>query len=642
MIEKMRFLSITGSKEDIDRVADVYIDKYQMHLENALAKLGSSQTLTPYMDTNPYKESLALAAQMALQLPEDAQADGGFDNIEEANAFINQTYESLKLKYEKLDELKARKAAINEDIHKVLPFRLFNFNIKPLMNARFIKFRYGKISHEHFNRFLKYEYEQLNVIFIESSSDDNYVFGMYFVPSEYADKVDAIFSSMHFERILVPSELSGTPEQVFQSYTAKFKEVSGQIKSLKSEIKKEINSTAGRLLCAKEMLEKYEAGWNIRKLAACTRDRYLHSEYVHNVFYILCGWMTEDNANAFLKEIEDDPKIFVISEDGREGADIKPPTRLKNPGLFRPFEMFVSLYGLPSYKELDPTIFVALTYSFLFGMMFGDLGQGLCLTIGGFLFYRFKKQSLGGILSLAGIFSSIFGVMYGSVFGFEEVFTAVWTNPMHDVMTVLYTAIGFGISLNLLSMILNIANGIRMKDKGRIFFSTNGVAGLVFYALAIACGLLYLTGRNLPATILLIVGFGIPLLCLFLQEPLSRLLEHKKKLIEGTKGMFFVQSFFEMFDILLSFITNTLSFVRVGAFALSHAGMMSVVLMLGKASTQNPSIVTLILGNIFVMGLEGLCAGIQVLRLEYYELFSRFYSGTGKPFRPFKLSKNIQ
>lgn len=640
MIEKMRFLSITGPKEDIDRVADVYIDKYQMHLENALAKLGSSQTLTPFVDTNPYKESLALATQMALQLPEDAQPEGGFESLNEANAFINQTYESLKLKYEKLDELKARKAAVNEDIHKVLPFRMFNFNIKPLMNARFIKFRYGRISHEHFNRFLKYEYEQLNVIFIESSSDDNYVFGMYFVPLEYADKVDAIFSSMHFERIIVPTDLGGTPEQVFQSYTAKFKEVSGQIKALKSEIKKEINSNAGKLLLAKEMLEKYESGWNIRKLAACTRDKYIHSDDVHNVFYILCGWMTEDNAKAFLKEIENDPMIFVISEDGREAANLKPPTKLKNPGIFKPFEMFVGLYGLPSYKEFDPTIFVALTYSFLFGMMFGDLGQGLCLTIGGFLFYKFKKQSLGGILSLAGVFSSIFGVMYGSVFGLEEVFAPVWTNPMHDVMTVLYTAIAFGICLNLLSMVLNIANGIRMKDKGRIFFSTNGVAGLVFYALAITCGLLFLTGKKLPAKIIIVLGLGIPLVCVFLQEPLSRLVEHKKKLIEGKKGMFFVQAFFEMFEIMLSFLTNTISFVRVGAFALSHAGMMSVVLMLAKVSTD-PNIPVLVLGNIFVMGLEGLIAGIQVLRLEYYELFSRFYSGTGKAFKPFKLSKNI-
>ena len=100
--------------------------------------------------------------------------------------------------------------------------------------------------------------------------------------------------------------------------------------------------------------------------------------------------------------------------------------------------------------------------------------------------------------------------------------------------------------------------------------------------------------------------------------------------------MFFVEAFFELFEIMLSYITNSLSFVRVGAFALSHAGMMSVVLMLAGAHDGNPSIPVIIFGNLFVACLEGLVVGIQVLRLEYYEMFSRFYSGTGKKFVPFK------
>src|SRR5699024_7108790 len=115
-----------------------------------------------------------------------------------------------------------------------------------------------------------------------------------------------------------------------------------------------------------------------------------------------------------------------------------------------------------------------------------------------------------------------------------------------------------------------------------------------------------------------------------------RIIEKKKDIIPGSKGMFFLESFFELFEVLLSYITNTVSFVRVGAFALSHAGMMSVVLMLAKAET-NPNYLIIILGNIFVACLEGLIVGIQVLRLEYYEMFSRFYKGTGKEFKAIKL-----
>ena len=101
------------------------------------------------------------------------------------------------------------------------------------------------------------------------------------------------------------------------------------------------------------------------------------------------------------------------------------------------------------------------------------------------------------------------------------------------------------------------------------------------------------------------------------------------------KGMFVVQGFFELFEVLLSYFSNTLSFVRVGAFAVSHAAMMEVVLMLSGAEAGNPNWAIVVLGNLFVCGMEGLIVGIQVLRLEYYELFSRFYRGTGRAFKPY-------
>ena len=113
------------------------------------------------------------------------------------------------------------------------------------------------------------------------------------------------------------------------------------------------------------------------------------------------------------------------------------------------------------------------------------------------------------------------------------------------------------------------------------------------------------------------------------------MVEKKAEKIEGGKGMFIVQGFFEMFEVLLSYFSNTLSFVRVGAFAVSHAAMMEVVLMLAGVESGNPNWAVVVLGNVFVCGMEGLIVGIQVLRLEYYELFSRFYHGTGRAFKPY-------
>lgn len=135
----------------------------------------------------------------------------------------------------------------------------------------------------------------------------------------------------------------------------------------------------------------------------------------------------------------------------------------------------------------------------------------------------------------------------------------------------------------------------------------------------------------------MVVMFGIPLLAIFLKEPLERMVEKKGNAFPETgKGMFFVQAFFELFDVLLSYFSNTISFVRVGAYAVSHAAMMEVVLMLGGATGGGSiSWPVIVLGNVFVACLEALLVAIQVLRLEYYEMFSRFYEGDGKPFVPF-------
>jgi V/A-type H+-transporting ATPase subunit I len=129
--------------------------------------------------------------------------------------------------------------------------------------------------------------------------------------------------------------------------------------------------------------------------------------------------------------------------------------------------------------------------------------------------------------------------------------------------------------------------------------------------------------------------FGLPLFIMFLKDPLTRLVEKKANILPDKKGMYMLQGLFELFEVLLSYFSNTLSFVRVGAFAVSHTAMMEVVLMLSGAEAGTTNWVFILLGNLFVIAMEGLIVGIQVLRLEYYELFSRFYRGTGRAFTPY-------
>lgn len=642
----MKFLSITGPQNDIDRVVDQYLSKYEIHLENALSKLNTVENLRPYMESNPYRELLSKAEAFCQQIPSSASGSSGSLSKEQAAELIQSLDAQINDIYKQKSEFEHQLEESKTSLTKILPFSSFDFDLHTLLGFRFIKYRFGKIEHEYYSKLQKYIYDDLDTLFFNCYADKQYVWGVYFVPSVQSEKIDAVYSSMHFERTHIPDDYTGTPKEACAALERKIQSLEKQIRDCDDQIARILSENKENLSRAKERLEVLSTNFDVRKLAACTT-----AKDENQVFYILCGWMSQDDAIAFQKSIENDDNIFCIIEDEETSLVDQPPTKLKNPRIFKPFEMFIRMYGLPSYNELDPTIFVALTYAFIFGAMFGDVGQGLLLAVGGFLLYRFKKINLAAIVSCAGIFSTIFGFLFGSIFGFEDIIEPLWLRPVNHMTTIPFigklntvfiVAIGFGMFLILLTMVFHIVNGLKSKDAETTWFDTNGLAGLIFYGAIVLTVVLFMTGHTLPAAIVLAVMFGVPLLLIALKEPLGKLVEKRADYMPKQKGMFVVQTFFELFEVLLSYFSNTLSFVRIGAFAVSHAAMMEVVLMLaGAENGGSPNWIVIILGNLFVCGMEGLIVGIQVLRLEYYEMFSRFYHGTGHEFKPFgkKLAK---
>lgn len=639
MIEKMKFLSLTAPKTEFDRVVDSYLSKYEIHLENALSELRSVKDLRPFVETNPYREEWKLANDLVQNLP--AQSTPVRErSLEEAVDAVRSIRQTLAQLNDREAELEKQLETYTASYEQVAPFTQLNYDISSILHFRCIKFRFGRISLEYFEKFQSFVYDAVDTILFKCQEDEEYVWLVYFTPAPCADKVDAIYASMHFERLFLPDDYEGTPKEAAQLLEEKIARVKADLEKLRKERQSVLESRREELTGAAERLNRYTRNFDVRKLAACTN----HDD---NTFFILCGWMTARDAAAFQKESESDEDLFLILEPDHNDILSKPPTKMRNPGIFRPFEMFIQMYGLPDYNEIDPTILVAITYSVFFGFMFGDMGQGLCLLIGGFLLYRAKKMNLAAIISCCGFFSTIFGFLFGSIFGFEDIIDAAWLRPgeamttlpfIGRLNTVFVIAVALGMGIIILTMILNIINSVRAHDPEKTWFDTNGAAGLVFYAAMASVIVLFMTGHPLPAGIVLAVMFGIPLLLMFFKEPLTALVEKKAAAIEGSKGMFVVQGFFELFEVLLSYFSNTISFVRVGAFAVSHAAMMEVVLMLagyesGSASSVNWLVV--VLGNVFVCGMEGLIVGIQVLRLEYYELFSRFYRGTGRAFKPY-------
>ena len=644
MVEKMKFISIVGPKEEIDRVTSQYLSRYEIQLENTLSELKELKNLTPCADSHPYRGVLARAEELAGRVREigNAAPSGKRMETQAAVALTEELYAELEKCRAQKSGLEAERKKVVELLVNIRPFQNLHYDVASILHFKHIKFRFGKIPVESYSKLKEYLMDDICTIFDECGRDENYIWGVYFVPAAEEEKVDAVYASLHFERTFIDDDYEGTVEEAFEALTRRQKELEESLAQIEDSFQEKLMARGGEMLAAAETISDSAEYFDVRRLAAFTKAK-------DTVFFILCGWMTREDAERFEKEIEGDADVFCMVEDGKneslENRFRKPPTKLKNPRIFKPFEMFIRMYGLPNYQEFDPTIFVAVTYSIIFGAMFGDVGQGLCLFIGGMLLYKFKKLNLAAIVGSCGIFSTIFGFCFGSVFGFEDVIEPLWLRPTEamttlpfigNLNTVFVVAVALGMGLVILMMVFHIINSLRAKQLGEALFDTNGVAGLVFYGAVAAVVVLYMTGNALPAGIVLVVMFVVPLLVIACKEPLTNKLNKKKELIEGGKGMFVVQAFFEMFEVLLSYFSNTLSFVRIGAFAVSHAAMMQVVMMLaGAENGGTPNIIVVIIGNLIVLGMEGLIVGIQGLRLQYYEFFSRFYKGDGREFKPY-------
>lgn len=339
--------------------------------------------------------------------------------------------------------------------------------------------------------------------------------------------------------------------------------------------------------------------------------------------------------------------VSVVMQPADANGQLAPPIKLRNNKFAQPFSMFVEMYGLPAYNGVNPTMFVAITYTLFFGIMFGDVGHGLVIALLGALLWKFKRFSLGPILTRVGISGAIFGFIYGSVFGYEHLLDPVYEalgisflpfRVMENVTTILIGGIVIGVFIMFISIMINIIVGIKNKEYESALFSNNGIAGFVFFGSILVGAVCELFGAHIVNTAYILILIVLPLIAMFLREPLSYWVRGKKYHMEGGVGDFIAANFFEVFEFLLGYATNTLSFVRVGGFVLSHASMMLVVMALAEQVAAGAVPIVVIIGNVFVMGIEALLVGIQSLRLEFYEIFSRFYTGGGTPFTPVKIN----
>ena len=357
--------------------------------------------------------------------------------------------------------------------------------------------------------------------------------------------------------------------------------------------------------------------------------------------FLLSGWIPADTLESVKITVEKEaPMTTIIVEETEEleRSGIIVPTLLKNNFLFRSFQDIVAMYSLPAYGEIDPSPIIAISFVLFFGFMFGDVGHGLMIFLAAYFMVKngMMTRSFGQVVKSSAVSSMIFGVLYGSVFGLEDIIKPLWLSPMRDTNLLIVIAICMGFFMISFGLILNMIKQFKNKDFGRLLFDGQGLAGLILYWSLGALAAIKITGTeisNMTANILL-VGILLMIVLMIFRNLLASTLLRQKSDGEST-----VLNLFGIMHSLLSFLSNTASFVRLAAFALNHVGLSIAVIMLADMVHNLPGGIVmkgiiLLLGNIVIVCLEGLIVFIQTLRLHYYEFFSKFYDGGGTAFKP--------
>ncbi len=642
-VSSVKVASIIGVLPALDEVIKVCGKSGIFHPDDALSFYSKNNNFVPLSEGNPYSEPLrklkdmVKRAGMKLQLVDIADFEV---SLKEINDYVNYINYKMGLLLEKKQDILNRITKHQKAQENIGHFIGLDLNLAEIFACKYIKVRFGKLPKESFEK-LNASGEDPYMLFFPCTVDEKACWGVYFAPLENIAEVDRKFAGLYFERMWL-NQISGTPETELEIIKGLIADTNAELENINRKIESFWKTQKDQCLRFYTKLEEMNTYFTIKNYV---------SKY--NESFILVGWIPQEEEENFAHQLSDVYGIEFSIERADNEEKHSPPVKLKNNRFSRPFESFVEMYGLPSYNEIDPTVIVSVLYTLLFGIMFGDFGQGIVLSVVGAVMWRLKKMMLGRILIRCGFAASVFGLIYGAVFGLEHVLDPMYKalfnldeKPVDvlepkTVMTIIILAVILGAGIIILSMILNIYSSLRRRNYENALFGQNGVAGLIFYGSLVAAGGTMAQGVNVVSLPYVLGLMVLPAVLIFFKEPLGKLLSRAPDWKPKKWGEYMVQNGFELFEIMLSYVTNTMSFLRVGAYVLVHAGMMMVVFTIAQIMPGGVVGYTLmaVFGNVFVIALEGLLVGIQVLRLNFYELFSRFFEGQGRPFAPIRVSE---
>lgn len=651
----MRLMELMVLKDDIQKVLKYLGElgefQFQQDFENQSSKNSSEKALNG--DLHELEELQKVRSDLEIEDLKGFTEELSIPNQEDyknADRLINLTLELHEKEVSAAEEYKK----IQETYKEALAFSNLRVPYSELESLSFLTLRIGKIESEKFDELQQNLKNKALVIAL--GDDKTYI--MTACSKKNRLDVDRELQKIDFVETKIPEGFKGIPENMLENLKVKKNQVEQKLEELKTERKNFAQTHKSELY---HLLQTFTVGSQI----SAVEDQLQGTEFV----YRITGWLPAYRCSDVMKDIDELTKGKASIRDylPDEVEDVingkeKVPVSLKHGKLVGNFERMIFSYGAPMYGTVDPTPFVAIFFTLLFGIMFGDAGQGLVFLIVGILMClkKFKLmgwEKFGPIFVCIGVSSTIMGLLTGEFFANEEVLvpfsrwvTGLFGEPRDQILHMMpssspesikrmFLFFGFtvavGFIINTCGLIINIINQFSLKRLGKALFGKTGLTGALFFWYIIFFAVSVAFFHHKPAFYDWII-IGVTLGLTSFGEVFERLVDGERPILENGFLSAVISAIVELIEVLSSYLSNTVSFLRVGAFALAHAVLGFIInLMVGVAGPVGGIFVS-ILGNAIVIVLEGMIVAIQVVRLQYYEFFSKFFTETGREFKPFR------
>jgi len=661
---EMKLLELMILKEDISSVLEYLGKKGTIQFQTKLkdAKNSSEENGSEFSNADAQVFNELKKAYGELNYPAFDKDLSLFSSPKEedrqsAAQFIS-SYKDLDKRISDASENLAKAAEAYKETESFADLKL---SYSELEHLSFLSLKIGKILPDSFDE-LKDALDGIAVV-VPLGNDRSRVLVASSKKGRFA--IESELKNCGFVQMEIPKDFKGVPDDILESLKKQKQEAEKQAAELAVE-KNNFAETHKEILT--KLLGTFSIGVQVEELA----KRLEATELV----YRLTGWIPAKETESYMKELDDltESRIAIRLYDPYEVPAVisgkeQVPVKLSHGKFVKSFERMIFSYGSPLYGTIDPTPFVAVFFTILFGIMFGDCGQGLVFLLLGILMAA-KVVKVGGWNKFAPIFiaigctSTIMGLLTGEFFSnetllepFSEWVTGLFGTPHAPILKMMPSsdpssivamfgvfgvAVAIGFVINTIGLIINFINCLIMKRYDEAFFGKNGLAGAVFFWYVVALVLRIVLLHHSIAVYDWIV-IGVSLFFAAFASPFERAIRHEKPLLENGVGTYLISSVVEIIEVVSGYLSNTVSFVRVGAFALSHAVLDYVILILTEmcgGSSSFAGILVLVIGNAVIIVLEGMIVAIQVIRLQYYEFFSKFFHETGREFKPFKFEYN--